>query len=117
MHPQHSQINTLLFIVALLAVGGGLAIVIVTSPQSWEFGPAAWLQSLAGTPVRATRRPTPSPTPSPAPPTATATPTARPTITILTLTAGPSDTPTPDMTVTGTLPPLPDDVRALAVVV
>jgi cytoskeletal protein RodZ len=117
MHQQHSQINTLLFIVAILAVVGGLAIVIVTSPQSWQFGPVAYIQSLAGTPVRATRTPSPSPSPTPAPPTASATTTARPTFVILTVTAAPSDTPTPELTVTPTAPALPTDVRALAVVV
>jgi hypothetical protein len=118
MHHQHSQINTLLLIVAILAIGGGLAIVIVTSPQSWEFGPAAWLQSLAATPTHArTETPSPSPAPSVAPSTATATATIRPTIKVLTLTAAPTDTPTPDVTATGTLIVLPDDVKALAMVV
>ncbi len=112
--------NTLLIIVAIMAVIGGLAIVVVTSPQSWQLGPMAWLQQResTATPLAATETP-PAPTPTPLPPTATAT-APRPTqVPVVTVTSTPApDTPTPDTapTVTPTQV-LPDDVIALAVVV
>ena len=128
MYRSHSQINLLLIVVAVLAIGAGLAIVIATSPKSWELGPAAWLQGarptvtaapptatldLAATDAAATlaavvashtARPTQAPLP-----TRTATPNLS-----LTLTSEPS--PTPDMTATATpfAGPWPEDVAALA---
>ena len=50
-----------------MAVVGGLAIVIVTSPQSWQYGPEAWIQAFIHTPT---------PFPTAVPPTLT--PTAVP---------------------------------------
>jgi hypothetical protein len=111
--------NTLLIVVAIMAVLGGLAIVVVTSPQSWQLGPMAWLQQRGGTPTLAVITHTPSPTTSPLPPTITAT-TARATqVPVVTVTSTPApSTPTPgvEATITPTQE-LPADVVALAVVV
>ncbi len=132
MNQSQSQINSLLIIVALMAVVGGLTIVIIMSPQSWELGPAAWLQG-------------PPPTLTPVPPSATPAPTGTPTATVITptpaasatataTTLAPSETPTVDLSATailtgteaGAVPPtpgpvitsntLPEDVFGLAVV-
>ncbi|MEP7357561.1 MAG: hypothetical protein ABI847_10010 [Anaerolineales bacterium] len=112
--------NTLLVIVAIMAVLGGLAIVAVTSPQSWQLGPMAWLQQRGGT---STQQPvltaTPSPSPSPLAATATATlvrPTQAPVVTVTSTRAADTATPDPVATVTPTQE-LPPDVVALAVVV
>jgi hypothetical protein len=101
MNQSQSQINSLLIIVALLAVVGGLTIVIVMSPQSWELGPAAWLQG-------------PPPTLTPVPPSATPPPTGTPTATVITptpaasatataTTLAPTETPTVDLSATAVL--------------
>ena len=115
---QHSQpqINTLLIVVALLAVAGGLAIVIVTSPQSWQYGPATWLQALIKTPTPFPTAVPPTTTPTAEPTRPTVTPTARPTGRVLTATPFDTETPTPEVTPTETPLALPTDVTALAVV-
>ena len=117
---QHSQpqMNLLLVLVAILAVVGGLVVVIVTSPQSWQAGPATWIQALITTP---TPFPTAAPataTDTPVPATATLVPTSRPTgpAVIVSLAPTGTDTPTPEATLTETPQALPTDVTALAVV-
>jgi hypothetical protein len=133
MNQSQSQINSLLVIVALLAVVGGLITVIVMSPQSWEMGPAAWLQgpppTLTPVPPSATPAPTETSTatalvpPATASPTlaasatesrATATPTVDPAVTVTEQVATTTSTPTVGAVVTSNS--LPDDVQALAVV-
>jgi cytoskeletal protein RodZ len=119
MRHSQSQMNLLLVLVAILAVAGGLAVVIVTSPQSWQAGPATWIQTLIATP---TPFPTPVPptaTPTDVPATATLVPTAHPTGQAITITLAPTETETPAPAVTPSETPeaLPTDVTALAVVV
>ena len=112
-----------MLLVAILAVAGGLTIVLVTSPQSWELGPAAWLQALqpSATPAPATATPDYTGTPTVTPlPTATATSTRAPTATLLPTEALPTRTPTvatPAASPTLSPDDLPDDVKALAVVI
>ena len=118
MSRSQSPINSILVVVVLLAVAGGLAIVIVTSPQSWAFGPAAWIQALVTTPTHVPTAGAATATPTSVATMATASPTARATGRApVTATFMPTDTPfapTPGVTPTVTLPP---DVTALAVVV
>ena len=120
MSHSHSQINILLIVVAILAVVGGLAIVVVTSPQSWQLGPVAWLQSRAGTSTPdaalvTTGRPSPSPAVASA--TATVPPaTKAPAVTVTSVPATSTATLEQTATLTATQV-LPADVIALAVVV
>lgn len=118
---QHSQpqMNLLLVLVAILAVVGGLAVVIVTSPQSWQAGPATWIQALITTPTPFPTAAPPTATHTAVPATATLVPTARPTGPALIVTLAPTeaDTATPEATATETPAALPPDVTALAVVV
>jgi hypothetical protein len=111
--------NTLLIIVAIMAVIGGLAIVVVTSPQSWQLGPMAWLQQRGGTSTQPAITHTPSPTPSPLPATATATTVRATKAPVVTVTSTPAPaTATRDTAATVTpTQVLPADVVALAVVV
>jgi len=118
MQHSQSQVNVLLILVAIMAVLGGLAIVIVTSPQSWQYGPATWLQALIHTPTPFPTAVPPTLTPTAVPDTPTAAPTARPTSrATATLGATETDTATPDLAPSDTPSPLPTDVIALAVVV
>src|SRR5262249_26453516 len=119
MHHPHSQMNLLLVLVAILAVVGGLAVVIVTSPQSWQAGPAIWIQSLIATPTPFPTSVPPTATNTPLPATATLTPTARPPGPAAIVTLAPTQTnpPTPEVTATETPEALPTDVTALALVV
>ena len=116
MHRSHSPVNTLLILVALFAVIGGLAIVIVTSPRSWELGPAAWFQTVPTiTPIPPSTQ-TPTSTDVPPTATATATLTPNPALDVPTFTPQPtaaSETPTATPSATPTLAP---DVRALGIV-
>ena len=110
--------NTLLIIVAIMAVIGGLAIVVVTSPQSWQLGPMAWLQQRGGTSTQPVITDTPSPTPSPQPATATATTVHATQAPVVTITSTPAATATRNAAATVTpTQVLPPDVVALAVVV
>jgi hypothetical protein len=111
--------NVLLVIVAIMAVVGGLAIVVMTSPQSWQLGPMAWLQQRGGTSTQPKITPTPSATPSPRPATATATTvraTQAPVVTVTSTPAPATATRNAAATITPTQV-LPADVVALAVVV
>ena len=119
MHHSQPQTNLLLVLVALMAVIGGLAVVIVTSPQSWQAGPATWIQALIATPTAFPTAVPPTVTQTAVPPTATLVPTARPTgpAAAITLAATETQTATPEPTVTETPATLPSDVTALAVVV
>ena len=113
----HSQVNVFLVIVALLAIAGGLAIVIVTSPQSWQYGPATWIQALltTPTPIPPTEVP-PTATPSTVPTQPTTTPTAQSTVLAFTATPTAQDTPTEVVTPTDTPVSVPADVTALATI-
>ena len=124
MHnPRNSQANALLIIVSLLAVVGGLAIVLVTSPQSLQLFQNSFL------PARATDAPSPSASPiaSDTPPaSATATASATRVLTTAAPTAvsptpRPTTSPTPSPTPTFSIVQLTDvalpaDARGLAVV-
>lgn len=117
MPQPQSQISKLLVVIAILAVAGGLSIVIVTSPQSWQWGPVAWYQSWASSPTPPpTPTAPPSETPTAAPPTATATTpaTATPTPTSTATQPGPTETPATPPTPTATAVVLPANVVALA---
>ena len=119
MSHSHAQMNTLLVIVAIMAVIGGLPIVVMTSPQSWQLGPMAWLQQRGGTSTQPVTTSTPSATPSPRPATATATTgraTTVPVVTVTSTRAAPTATRDAAATITPTQV-LPADVVALAVVV
>ena len=117
MHQSQPQVNTLLLIVAVLAVVGGLAIVIVTSPQSWQYGPATWIQAMLTTPTKVLPTATePTATPSPVPTQPTATPTAQSTVLVFTATPTVLISPTPTLTPTDTPIPVPPDVLALGTV-
>ena len=111
--------SLLLVLVAILAMAGGLAVVIVTSPQSWQAGPATWIQAFITTPTPFPTAAPPTATQTEVPATATLVPTARPTgpAAVVTLAATEADTATPEPTVTETPEALPTDVTALAVVV
>jgi hypothetical protein len=116
MQHSHSSINTLLVLVAVMAVVGGLTIVIVTSPQSWQMGPGAWFQAPATITAMptSTRLPTATSVPTTVAPTPTATAQVDqvlPTSTTPAPTEAPTDLPAPPAT-----PTLAPDVRALAVV-
>jgi len=120
MHYSQSQVNLLLVVVAIMAVAGGLAIVIVTSPQSWQYGPQAWIEALIHTPTPfpTALPPTAAPTDVPSTAAATVAPTPRPTSRATpTFGATEAETATPNQTVSETPSPLPTDVTALAVVV
>jgi hypothetical protein len=117
MSHSQSQINKMLILVAFLAVAGGLAIVIVANPQSWQLGPMAWLNSRNATTTLPAPTATDTPTSTPEPtstPTATATtvPTERPTLGITATPEEPTETPT----ATPTEVVLPSNAVALAVV-
>jgi len=109
----------LLVLVAILAMAGGLAVVIVTSPQSWQAGPATWIQALITTPTPFPTAVPPTATDTQAPATATLVATVRPTgpAAVVSLAPTVADTATPEPTVTMTPEALPTDVTALAVVV
>jgi Bacterial SH3 domain len=118
MQHSQSQVNLLLVVVAIMAVVGGLAIVIVTSPQSWQYGPAAWIQALVHTPTPFPTAVPPTAAPTAVPNTPTAAPTVRPTSRVTpTFGATEAETATPDLAPSETPSPLPTDVIALAVVV
>jgi hypothetical protein len=118
MQHSQSQANVLLVLVALMAVAGGLAIVIVTSPQSWQYGPAAWIAAAIHTPTPFPTAVPPTEIPTLAPDTPTSAPTARPTgRATATFEATEIETGTPDLAPTPTPSPLPTDVTALAEVV
>ena len=118
-HPQ-SQVYKLLFVVAVLAVVGGLGIVIVTSPQSWRLGPVAWFQSQVSSPTPVAPTDTPPPTASATlePPTPTGTPTTEPTPRPSRTPTGtpevPTETARPPATPTATQIVLPQNAAALA---
>jgi hypothetical protein len=120
-NPHHSQVNTLLILVSLLAVGGGLAIVLITSPQSLQLSRYNFLPARATDPATPTASPTATDTPLP--PSATRAPTSTPFMPTATVTAArstpqPLSSPTPTVNV-GDLTDvvLAADVRGLAVVV
>jgi cytoskeletal protein RodZ len=118
MSNSHAQMNTLLIIVAIMAVIGGLAIVVVTSPQSWQLGPMAWFQQRGGTSTQPVSTSTPTPSPSPRPATATPTTAHATKAPVVTVTSTPAATATRDTSATVTpTQELPPDVVALAVVV
>jgi hypothetical protein len=120
MQRPNQALNTLLFLIIILALGGGLAIVYFTSPRSFDF--SRFFPALAS--ETATSGPSLTPTETAVPPseTATETATSRP------ATRGPSPTPSATAPATSTLRPsltptatgtqlsLPPGVRALAVV-
>jgi hypothetical protein len=118
MRQTHSQVNTLLLIVAVLAVVGGLAIVAVTSPQSFQLGTLAGLFGMASaTPApSATVAPTASPTLPEPTLTPVVSPTRRPTLEALaTSTPRPvTETPATVAPPTATEVQLPPDAVALA---
>ncbi len=121
MRQSHSQVNTLLIVVAVLAVVGGLAIVAATSPQSFQFNPLAWFAGPASPTLAATEVPTATATTVEPTATVTATPTRRPTSSALALvtstSAAPSDTPGPTVSPTATPIDWPTNTVALAEVV
>ena len=120
-NPQNFQVNALLIILSLLAVGGGLAIVLITSPQSLQ------LSQYNVLPARATDQPTSTPSPTatdtPLPPTVTLAHSSTPFVPTASATAvrptpRPLNSPTPTFSVLQlTDVALPPDVRGLAVVV
>ena len=117
MRQSHSQVNTLLVLVAVLAVVGGLAIVAATSPQSFQLGSLLGLFGVASATPAATSTSAPTASPTLAEPTATVegTPTRRPTLlpALVTSTALPA-TPAPLASPTATEVQLPLDAVALA---
>jgi len=121
MRQSHSQTNTLLILVALLAVIGGLAIVAVTSPQSFQFNLLALLTRQATRTPAATDAPTATATAAAPTTTVTATPTRRPTSGVPALvtstSAAPTATPQPLASPSATAIELPDNAVALAEVV
>jgi cytoskeletal protein RodZ len=120
MPQPRSQINKLLVLVAILAVAGGLSIVIVTSPQSWQWGPVAWFESRVASPTApaptaaaaASETPTPEPSASTTP--ATTPPTAALARTATATERRPTETTTSTPTPTATEIVLPANVVALA---
>lgn len=119
MRQSHSQANTLLALVAILAVVGGLAIVAVTSPQSFQLDGLARLFGGASATPAATATVAPTATATLAEPTATieVSPTRRPTLApaLVTSTAAPAtDTPPPAASPSATPIELPADAVALA---
>lgn len=121
MSKPQAQVYRLLIVVGLLAVVGGLAIVMVTSPQSWEMGPVAWFQGWvsSATPAIPTATATlEPPTATLEPPTPTETPTTRPTAQATRTPTGtpdePTETATPQATPTATEVVLPANAAALA---
>jgi hypothetical protein len=121
---RNSQLNTLLIILSVLAIGGGLAIVLVTSPQSLLLSQYNLLPGRTTDPATLTASPTATGTPLP--PSATLAPSSTrlppaATVTVASPTASPTGSPTPSPTPTfpviqlpnGTLP---SDVRGIAVV-
>ena len=120
-NPQNSQVNVLLIILSVLAIGGGLVIVLITSPQSLQLSRYNLLPARATDPATATASPTASNTPLPA--TATLASSSTPLIPTATATVAPPtprplDSPTPTFSVDQlTDVALPADVRGLAVVV
>lgn len=119
MRQSHSQANTLLALVAILAVVGGLAIVAATSPQSFQLDSLAGLFGRASATPAATVTVAPTATATVAEPTATmaVSPTRRPTLVpaLVTSTAGPAtETATPAAPPSATPITLPADAIALA---
>jgi cytoskeletal protein RodZ len=120
-NPQNSQVNVLLIILSMLAIGGGLVIVLITSPQSLQLSRYNFLPARATDPATATASPTATDTPLPA--SATLASSSTPFIPTATATAapptpGPINSPTPTLSVDQlTDVALPADVRGLAVVV
>ncbi|MEP7357824.1 MAG: hypothetical protein ABI847_11325, partial [Anaerolineales bacterium] len=124
--PQNSQVNALLVIVSLLAVAGGLAIVLVTSPQSLQLSQLNLLPPRATEPASATATPTASGTPLPAtaslvPSSTHGAPTGTATAVIVAASATAPGSATPSLTPTNsiiqlTTAALAPDVRGLAVV-
>jgi len=120
----NSQLSTLLIVISLLAIGGGLAIVLVTSPQSLLFSQSNFLPARATDPATPTASPTASGTTPP--PTATLAPSSTrlppaATVTVVSPTAQPTRSPTPSPTPNFPIVQLTDvtlasDVRGLAVV-
>jgi hypothetical protein len=124
-NPRNAQLNILLIITSVLAIGGGLAIVLITSSQSLQLSQNGLL------PVRATDSATPTTSPTASdtlpPPTATLTPSGTPFVATSSPTAesptprprgSPTASPTPSLpSVKLTDDALPSDVRGLAVVV
>ena len=115
MRQSQSQANTLLILVALLAVIGGLVIVAVTSPQSFQ------LDRLFGSgptrvPLTATVAPTATNTEPVPTETAIVSPTPRPTLAPALVTSTATETATPNVSPTPapTEIDLPDDAIALA---
>ena len=116
------SLSTLLVVISVLAVAGGLATVYFTSPQSFDLGRLTLLQAI----IAPESSPSPSATPSltPVPPSPTLAPTvtaSRQAITYLptdtdTPAGQPSTVPLASVTSTATGVLLPFDVRALAVV-
>lgn len=118
MRQSHSQANTLLALVAILAVVGGLAIVAATSPQSFQLDSLVKLFGGASATPAATATVAPTASATLAEPTATieATPTRRPTLAPALVTSTPDDTATPAISATPTATEivLPADAVALA---
>jgi len=116
--PPNQGLNTLLFLVIFLAVGGGLAIVYLTSPQSFDFSrffnpPPSATSTAAATATTTSTLVPPSPTASP---TITAVPPTRAPSATSSTTPAPTDTRAPTLTATATETrlALPLDVRAIA---
>ncbi len=116
-HPNQA-LNTLLLLIVFLAVGGGLAIVYITSPRSFDFSRFLPAPPTATATIGPSVTPTETPVPPSETPTATVTrvpPTRGPTATASatlppTETRPPTLTPTP----TSTRLTLPPGVRAIA---
>ncbi|MCC7361778.1 MAG: hypothetical protein IT317_20010 [Anaerolineales bacterium] len=106
MRQSQSQANTLLLLVAVLAVIGGLVIVAVTSPQSFQLD-----RLFGGQPTRPAATATFTPTAAPTDPAPTetpiVTPTRRPTLAPALVTSTPTVTATPDVSPT----PAPTEVE------
>ena len=115
MRQSQSQANTLLILVAILAVIGGLVIVAVTSPQSFQLN-----RLFRGAPTRPPATATVAPTATPSEPAATETPvvspTPRPTLAPALVTSTPTASPTSNVspTPTPTAIELPADAIGLA---
>src|SRR5262245_42326629 len=119
MQPRFSLSATLLILVAVLAVGGGVATALITSPQSFDLSRFALMRPSL-TPAK-TPDPSATATESPLPPTLTPDPVVSavlpiylPTETETHLAPPMTDTPGPSPTRTATNWPLPLDVWALA---
>jgi hypothetical protein len=118
MRQTHSQVNTLLVLVAVLAVVGGLAIVAATSPQSFQLGSLlAFFGGPSATPTpTTTSAPTVTATVAEATATIAVTPTRRPTLLPALVTTAQPATATTQLSAspTATEIQLPADAVALA---